>query len=184
MLADDRLPYDTLFIIERYIKAVSNAVKECGGHVTNVAGDGIMSVFGIEGAEQDAPHAAFRAALKLWEGVDALNDQIGDELSEPLKVGIGLHVGVAVVGLEWQGGIEGMPFLGDTGNVAARLEAQTKRLDCVMVASKEAVQAIDKGDDLPSFETVMLPGKQEPVEAASFRSLDELRALLGEAVPA
>ena len=56
-LADDRLPYDTLFIVERYINAVSTAVRDCGGHVTNIAGDGIMSVFGVE----DAPMTTARA---------------------------------------------------------------------------------------------------------------------------
>ena len=48
-LADDRLPYDTFFIVERYIKRVSEEVSACGGQVTNVAGDGIMSVFGLDG---------------------------------------------------------------------------------------------------------------------------------------
>lgn len=177
-LADDRLPYDTLFIVERYIKTVSTAVRECGGHVTNIAGDGVMSVFGGDGGPGKAARDAFHAALRLWDGIEALNLELELELTEPLRVGIGLHVGVAVVGVKWQGGLEGMPFLGDTGNVAARLEAQTKRLDATLVASREAVRLVADGDDAPEFRTVMLPGKQEPVEAASFRSSEELRRML------
>jgi adenylate cyclase len=180
-LADDRLPYDTLFIVERYIQAVSAAVQECGGQVTNVAGDGVMSVFSGKGSPEAAGRDAFRAALKLWDGVGALSEQLREELSEPLRIGIGLHVGVAVIGVGWEGGIDGMPFLGDTGNVAARLEAQTKRLDATMVASREAVTLVARADDLPDFTTVMLPGKQEPVEAACFRESEELRKLLREA---
>ncbi|MEQ1955257.1 adenylate/guanylate cyclase domain-containing protein [Mesorhizobium yinganensis] len=179
-LADDRLPYDTLFIVERYIKSVSAAVRECRGRVTNVAGDGIMSVFGVDGSAKGAARDAFRAALRIWDGIDALNRELGQELSEPLRVGIGLHVGVAVVGVEWTGAMEDMPFLGDTGNVAARLEAQTKRLDATLVASKEAVLMVIDGDGLPDFSAVMLPGKQEPVEAARFRESGEVRALLSE----
>ncbi|MDQ6437264.1 adenylate/guanylate cyclase domain-containing protein [Mesorhizobium sp. LHD-90] len=183
-LADDRLPYDTLFIVERYIKAVSAAVRLCGGHVTNIAGDGVMSVFGVEGPARDAARDAFRAALGIWDGIEALNGELHRELSEPLKVGIGLHVGVAVVGVHWTGAMEDMPFLGDTGNVAARLEAQTKRLDATLVASKEAVLLVADGPALPDFSAVMLPGKQEPVEAAAFRESDELRALVNVATPA
>ncbi|MBX3570136.1 MAG: adenylate/guanylate cyclase domain-containing protein [Rhizobiaceae bacterium] len=179
-LADDRLPYDTLFIVERYIKAVSSAVREWDGHVTNIAGDGIMSVFGSAGAGHSAARDAFRAALSIWEGIDALNRELGQELSEPLRVGIGLHVGVALVSLKWTGTLQDMPFLGDTGNVAARLEAQTKRLDAVMLASKEAVSMVAGGRLLPSFSPIDLPGKQEPVQAACFRDIGQLRELLGQ----
>ena len=182
-LADDRLPYDTLFIVERYIKSVSASVRECRGQVTNVAGDGIMSVFGVDGSAKGAARDAFRAALRIWDGIDALNGELGQELSEPLRVGIGLHVGVAVVGIKWEGTMEGMPFLGDTGNVAARLEAQTKTLDATMVASREAVMLIAGEDMLPEFTTVMLSGKQEPVEVASYRTSGEVRRLLREVAP-
>lgn len=181
-LADDRLPYDTFFIVERYIKAVSTAVRESGGHVTNIAGDGVMSVFGADGPTHDAARDAFRAALLLWEGIDALNEDLHQELSEPLRVGIGLHVGVAVVGTEWTGGLEGMPFLGDTGNVAARLEAQTKRLEAVMVASKEAILMAAGPEQTFEFAPVLLAGKQEPIEVACFRESEELRLLLGAPV--
>jgi adenylate cyclase len=139
-----------------------------------------MSVFAGEGGSAEAARDAFHAALHLWDGIDALNLELERELTEPLRVGIGLHVGVAVVGIRWQGGLEGMPFLGDTGNVAARLEAQTKRLDATLVASKDAVRLVADGDNAPAFRAVMLPGKQEPVEAASFRSSEELRRMLGD----
>jgi adenylate cyclase len=180
-LADDRLPYDTFFIVERYIKAVSSAVRASGGHVINIAGDGVMSVFGTDGPTHDAARDAFRAALRLWEGIDALNEELRQELSEPLRIGIGLHVGVAVVGTEWTGGLEGTPFLGDTGNVAARLEAQTKQLGATLIASKEAVlMAAGVPNDL-TFAPVMLAGKQEPIEVLCFRDSEALRQLVGAA---
>ena len=183
-LADDRLPYDTFFIVERYIKVVSSAVRASGGHVTNIAGDGIMSVFGTDGPAHDAAREAFRAALLLWEGIDALNGELQPELNEPLRIGIGLHVGVAVVGTEWTGSLEGMPFLGDTGNVAARLEAQTKRLGATMVASKEAVLMAAGALQTFEFAPVMLAGKQEPIEVACFHESEALRLLAGAMVPA
>jgi adenylate cyclase len=178
-LADDRLPYDTLFIVERYINAVSTAVRDCGGHVTNIAGDGIMSVFGVEDARQNGARAALKAALQLWDGIDALNEELGDELTEPLRFGIGLHVGVAVVGVKWEGGMEGMPFLGDTGNVAARLEAETKRMDCTMIVSKEALLTVSP-ETTPArdFPAVTLPGKKIAMKVACIRSSEELRQVL------
>jgi adenylate cyclase len=182
-LADDRLPYDTFFIVERYIKAVSSAVRASGGHVTNIAGDGVMSVFGADGPTHDAARDAFRAALRLWEGIDALNEELRQELNEPLRIGIGLHVGVAVVGTEWTGGLEGMPFLGDTGNVAARLEAQTKRLGATLIASREAVLMAASTPQGFAFAPVMLAGKQEPIEVLCFHDSESLRLLVGFVVP-
>lgn len=178
-LSDDRLPYDALFIVERYINTVSAAVRDWGGQVTNVAGDGVMTVFGARGSDRGFARDAFRAANAIWQGMDALNRQLDGELSEPLRFGIGLHVGPAVLGMRWDGGMDGMPFLGDTGNVAARLEAQTKRLDCVMIASREAIEMVAGGTRLPEFTTVMLPGKQEPVAAARFAEIQELDAAIG-----
>lgn len=183
-LADDRLPYDTLFIVERYVAAVSNAVRESGGQVVNVAGDGIMSVFGARGGTGDGTRAAFLAASRLWKSVEDLNAELRGELPQPLRFGIGLHVGLAVVGLRWQGGMEGMPFLGDTGNVAARLEGETKRLDCTMVASREALLYLETPHRGPEFTTVSVAGKTEPLAVACFHSRDELQALLGEAAEA
>lgn len=182
-LADDRLPYDTFFIVERYIKAVSSAVRANGGHVTNIAGDGVMSVFGADGPAHDAAREAFQAALTLWEGIDALNEDLRQELNEPLRIGIGLHVGVAVVGTEWTGSLEGMPFLGDTGNVAARLEAQTKRLEATLVASREAVLKAASPLQTFAFTPVLLAGKQEPIDVACFKNNEDLRQLLAAAVP-
>lgn len=179
-LADDRLPYDTLFIVERYLSTVAAAVRENGGHVVNVAGDGVMSVFGADGRSETGARNAFRAALALWDGIDALSTELQDELPQPLRFGIGLHVGLAVVGLRWEGGLEGMPFLGDTGNVAARLEGETKRLGCTMVASRDALRHLESEQLRPEFTTVTVSGKTEPLAVACFRSKDELRLLLAQ----
>ena len=141
-----------------------------------------MSVFGTDGPTHDAARDAFRAALRLWEGIDALNEELRQELSEPLRIGIGLHVGVAVVGTEWTGGLEGMPFLGDTGNVAARLEAQPKQLGATLIASKEAVLMAAGEPHAFTFAPVMLAGKQEPIEVLCFRDSEALRQLVGAAV--
>ena len=47
-LATDRLPYDALFLFDRYIQAVTGAIRRNGGHTTSIAGDGVMSVFGVD----------------------------------------------------------------------------------------------------------------------------------------
>ena len=129
-LATGRLPYDALFLFDRYIQVVTGAVRKHSGHVTSVAGDGVMSVFGVHGNAASAARDAFRAANDLWSGLGSLNKELAAELGAPLRIGIGLHVGVSVVGLIATREAQALQFLGDTGNIAGKLEQQTKQLDC------------------------------------------------------
>jgi adenylate cyclase len=134
-LAAGRLPYDALFLFDRYIQAVTAAVRHNGGLVTSIAGDGAMSMFARDGDIARAARDAFLAAAEIWDGVDRLNRELAEELPLPLRIGIGLHVGTAVVGILPSGESGSLQFLGDTGNVAAKLEGQTSRLNCVLIAS-------------------------------------------------
>jgi adenylate cyclase len=101
--------------------------------------DGIMSVLGTD--RQDVARQALQSALDIWKGLDALNDELASELPAPLKFGIGLHVGTSVVGWISTGASQSLQFLGDTGNVAAKLEAKSKDFDCPLVTSAAALDA-------------------------------------------
>lgn len=177
-LADDNLPYDALFIVERFVSAVSAAVRQHGGMVINVAGDGVMSVFGTNLDKKVAARNGFLAALEVGERVASLNRDLEEVLPNPLRFGIGLHVGVAVVGLTIDGRMDGMPFLGDTGNVASRLETQTKAMGCVLVASREAIDLVHPGTHPVETVPVMVAGKQQPLAVMGFKDMDEVRRLL------
>jgi adenylate cyclase len=98
-LATGRLPYDALFLLDRYIQAVTGAIRRNGGHATSIAGDGVMSVFGVDGTAALAARDAFQAALDVWSSLEILNENLASELEAPLRIGIGIHVGMAVVGL-------------------------------------------------------------------------------------
>ena len=98
-LATDRLPYDALFLFDRYIQAVTGAIRRNKGHATSIAGDGVMSVFGVDGTAALAARNAFQAALDVWSGLEVLSEELAAELEAPLRIGIGIHFGMAVVGL-------------------------------------------------------------------------------------
>jgi adenylate cyclase len=175
-LATGRLPYDALFIFDRYIQAVTTAVRQNMGHVTSIAGDGVMSVFGADGNVPDATRGAWKSALEIWSALDALDDELASELTAPLRVGMGLHAGVAVVGLIGPDEERSLQFLGDTGNLAAKLEEHTKRLDCVLVASTEAVARLAR--PMPALETAIVPVAGRQISVAFFREQSELQKFL------
>ncbi len=178
-LATDRLPYDALFLFDRYIQAVTAAVRQNMGHVTSIAGDGVMSVFGAEGNIADATRGAWKAALQIWSTLDSLNEELAGELGGPLRAGMGLHLGVAVVGLIGSAEHRSLQFLGDTGNVAAKLEEQTKPLDCTLVASTAALARIALPTARLETTVVSIAGREIPV--AIFRQRSELLQLVAAA---
>jgi adenylate cyclase len=175
-LATDRLPYDALFLFDRYIQVVTAAVRQSKGHVTSIAGDGVMSMFGAEGDAADASRDAWKAALQIWSGLDSLNGELAAELGGPLRAGIGLHVGVAVVGMIGSAEHRSLQFLGDTGNIAAKLEEQAKPLDCTMVASRAALARIVLPAVAPETTVVSIAGRE--IEVALFRTCGELQQLV------
>jgi adenylate cyclase len=146
------------------------------GHVTSIAGDGVMSVFGAEGNVSDATRGAWRAALQIWSALDSLNEELAGELGAPLRAGMGLHLGVAVVGLIGSDEHRSLQFLGDTGNIAAKLEEQTKSLDCVIAASIAALARVALPTVGLKTTVVSIAGREVPV--AIFRQQSELQNLL------
>jgi len=174
-LATGRLPYDALFLFDRYIHAVTRAIRQNSGLTTSIAGDGIMSVFGIDRPPPMAAREVLQAAFDVWVAVDALNDELSSELATPLRIGIGIHVGMAIVG--FVSADESLQFLGDTGNVAAKLEAASKSFGATLVVSAVALKLAAPEVDFEKT-NVLIAGKPEPLEVAVFKERRDLHTLL------
>jgi adenylate cyclase len=176
-IATGRLPYDVLFLFDRYIQVVTGAVRANGGHVTSIAGDGVMSVFGADGRAADAARAALQAVLQVWEGIERLERELGAELGAPLRFGIGMHAGVAVVG-RISDAATSLQFLGDAGNVAAKLEANTKEHGCTVIVSADALRLAAPDRIALADTSISLPGRSQPLAAALFDDAEPLRRLV------
>ena len=72
-LAEKRLPFDTVFIVNRFLGAVSQAVIECGGQPNQFVGDGMLALFGLSTSRADACRQALKAAAMIAANVDELN---------------------------------------------------------------------------------------------------------------
>jgi adenylate cyclase len=134
--AAGRLPFDALFVIDRYVQRVSAAIVAHGGEVTSVAGDGIMCLFGARSDPRSGARGALRAVGAIWDAVDAISRDLAGELERPLGFGIGAHASLAAVWAADLMGRSSLQFLGEAGNVASRLEAATKELQCIAVISQ------------------------------------------------
>ena len=161
--AERKLPYDVVFVLNRYFSAMGHAIENSGGKVDKFIGDGVMALFGIDEGPERACHSALRAARAMAEQLNELNQTLAYELSEPLRIGIGIHVGPAIVGEMGYAQAIALTAVGDAVNTASRLEAVTKDYDAQLVISAEVARyaGLDIGG-YPRHE-ITIRGKREPL---------------------
>lgn len=146
-LAERKLPYDVVFILNRYFEAVGGAITDAGGIVNQFTGDGVMALFGVDGGgPEEGSRQAVRAAAAMVARVQELSRTLADDLDSALRLGIGIHTGPTVVGQMGYAATTYLTAVGDTVHVAARLEALTKDYACELVLSEEV--AIRAGLDV------------------------------------
>ena len=175
-MAEKRLPFDTVFIVNRFLGAVSQAVLTSGGMPNQFVGDGMLALFGLSTSRQEACRQALRAAAMIAANVDELNKFLEHDLREPIRFGIGINGGEVIVGDI--GYRDHMVFtaLGDAVNVAARLQDMTKILACEVVVSDEVrATAGLSADALPQHD-VEIRGRNEPMIV---RTIADARTLPG-----
>lgn len=183
-LAEQLLPFDTVFIINRFLTAVAQAVTDCGGQPNQFVGDGMLALFGLSTTPQAACRQAIRAAARIAVHVDALNEFLGDDVPEPLRFGIGIHGGEVIIGDIGSQEHTVFTALGDSVNVAARLQDMTKALSCEVVLSRDVMKtaALSAGD-LPEIE-VPVRGRVESMVVHTVAKAVDLSALVGDAATA
>jgi len=136
-LAERKLPYDVVFILNRYFEAVGGTIRDTGGIVNQFTGDGVMALFGVATGPEQGCRDAVRAAGAMVARVHELSSALSEDLAAPLSLGVGIHAGPAVVGRMGYADTTYLTAVGDTVHVAARLEALTKDYGCELVLSDE-----------------------------------------------
>jgi len=179
-LAEKRLPFDTVFIVNRFLGAVSQAVLEAGGRPNQFIGDGMLALFGLSTDRHEACRQALRAAALIAANIEELNQFLSHDLREPIRFGIGIHGGEVIVGDI--GYRDHMVFtaLGDAVNVAARLQDMTKALACETVISDEVRVTAGLANDALPAQQVVIRGRNEPMIVRTIEATRILAALVDD----
>ncbi|MCB1193974.1 MAG: 2Fe-2S iron-sulfur cluster binding domain-containing protein [Leptospiraceae bacterium] len=170
--SEQKLPYDVVFILNRYFQLMGSAIESSGGYLDKFIGDGIMALFGIEEGLLIGCKNVLVAAKEMSKKIDQLNEQLINELKTPLQLGIGIHCGNVVVGEMGYKNTRQLTAIGDVVNTASRLESSTKNLGSQLVVSEEVVK--HTGFDFSKIQSVDLEirGKAKPLKVYSVKQTE------------
>ncbi len=176
-ISEGKLPYDVVFLLNRYFRATGQAVEAAGGRLDKFIGDGVMAIFGLNQDPQTACRQALDAARRMALALDDLNEAMSGDLDAPLRIGIGLHAGPAIVGEMGYARAAQITAIGDTVNTASRLESMTKEFGVELVVSQELLDraGIDLGE-APRHE-VDIRGRQNRLAVRAVAKAVDLTAM-------
>lgn len=157
--------------LARYRSELRQAAEETGGVLDKFVGDGAMAIFGIPEPAKDDADRAIAFALSVAERMARWSDALAQEGAVPIRVGIGIHLGPAFVGAVGDERRLEFTVLGDTVNVAARLEEATKATATGILVS-DAVRAASTtaSDRFEAVGALAIRGHTNPIAAHVLKS--------------
>jgi adenylate cyclase len=177
-LFEDELPFDIVFLLNQYIRYMGAAIEDNGGRLDKFIGDGIMALFRIENGPSLGARQALAATARMSEVLGDLNATLASDLAEPLRIGVGVHIGAVIVGEMGYSATRSISAIGDAVNVASRLEPMTKEYKAEAIISDEVfLKAGAPGTGLKR-DTVQVRGRDAPLDVVVLMEGKELRTHL------
>jgi class 3 adenylate cyclase/tetratricopeptide (TPR) repeat protein len=185
-LAESRDPEEVHTIVDRCFSLITTEVHRFEGTINQYTGDGVMALFGAPIAHEDAPRRAAHAALGIQRALADLSRELADRLPGPLRMRIGLNTGPVVVGRIGDDLRMDYTAVGDTTNVAARLQQNARPGSVLVGASTHRLiagyfETLDLGElpvkghaPVPAFEVVRARGRKARLDVESERGLTPL----------
>jgi adenylate cyclase len=170
-------PEKVVDMLNRFFGKVAEAILNRGGSVDKYLGDGLMASFGGMIPLEAPADNAVDAALEM---VRTLYDHVHPEMKElgvlPFKIGIGLHYGDVIVGTMGHARRSDLTMIGDTVNLASRVEGMTKQYGWAIIITRDVLDALGekaKDYDIKLVGETQVKGREQPVEM--FRVVDAAR---------
>jgi adenylate cyclase len=161
---DGQLPYDVVFLLNRFFDQIVPPIVRAGGTIDKYMGDGLMAVFETTDAASSA-RAALRAIEGIGRALDGFNETLAGEGSEAVAIGIGVHLGTVVLGEIGAAGQAPRTLIGDTVNTASRLESETKVLGVQALVSIDVLEAAGGSPDADDLVDLTLRGRDSALPA-------------------
>lgn len=156
-------PKAVVRIMNTYFDAMTRAIEKEHGLVLQFVGDEIYAVFGAPVARPDHPQRAFRAALEMSKELAVLNRHLNEKDQPQLKHGIGINTGHAVAASMGSRERQSYLLVGDTINLAARLQEMTKTLKTEILVSRATYSRLNTDIPFTRLSDIRIRGKSRTV---------------------
>nr|WP_175582191.1 adenylate/guanylate cyclase domain-containing protein [Phaeobacter sp. HF9A] len=176
------LPYDVVFLLNRFFDAIVPEITRAGGSVDKYMGDGILALFETRDTQSSA-RAGLEAAANIGVALARFNRMLASEGEDPVRIGMGLHAGTVVLGEIGAAGNAPRTLIGSTVNATSRLEAKTKDLGVELLVSKDIFAAAGLADPDLGFQTFELRGVDGPILALPLPRASGLESLIDSDAP-
>ena len=175
-LSENSPSQQLLLRVSKYLQIATHNINQEMGTVDKFIGDGVMAFWGAPNTLEDHAYRACAAALRIQEQMDVVNKEWESEGLPPLKVRIGIHSDVVLVGNI--GSTERMSYtvMGDGVNVAARLEGINKELGTRICISKTVVREAGERLKLRALDEVTVKGRKSAIEVYELLRLEPIEA--------
>jgi class 3 adenylate cyclase len=157
-------PAGTIELLNDYYTLMMDAIGGEGGVVNQMVGDGLMAIFGAPVRSEDHRHRAVQAACQMVELIRLFNEDQAAQEKVQIEIGVGIASGNVIAGYTGTERRATYTCVGDTVNVAARLESHTKELNRPILIDGNTRAGVGDGIELEPQGAVHMKGKTQPIE--------------------
>jgi adenylate cyclase len=163
-IAEAREPAETIELLNEYYTLMMDAINGEGGIVNQMVGDGLMAIFGAPLPSEDHRRQAVLAARQMVELIRLFNEEQAARDKVQIEIGVGIASGNVVAGYTGTQQRATYTCVGDTVNVAARLESHTKVANRPILIDEETRRGLDDAISVEAQGELLVKGKTEPVK--------------------
>lgn len=168
-IAEAREPAETIELLNDYYTLMMDAIGGEGGVVSQIAGDGLMAIFGAPLPREDHRRRAVLAACQMVELIRLFNEEQAARDKVQIQIGIGIASGQVVAGYAGTRRRATYTCVGDTVNIAARLESHTKVVKHPILIDEDTRRGLDDVIAVEAQGELLLKGKTQPVKVYAVR---------------
>ena len=167
-MSEKMSPEEVLQFLNSYMERMIDVIVEHGGIIDKFMGDGILATFGVPVRSENHAEQALKAALDMQKSLEELNAKRRAENKSDIRIGVGLHTGVVIAGNIGNKRKTEYTVIGDTVNLASRIESMTKTYNSSLLISgttfKLLSEQLKNQLKMSQITNASVRGKQETVD--------------------
>ncbi len=156
-------PKQVVAIMNQYFSEMAESIKKNQGLILQYVGDEIEAVFGAPVSYDGHPDMAILAALDMKRRLELLNERLQKQGAEPFRHGIGIHTGAVLAGIIGSKERSSYALVGDTVNLASRIQGLTKELSCDVILSQTTHDLLAGSYRMEQLSAMKIKGKNQDV---------------------